>query len=325
VIASDHGEGLGDHGEPTHGSLCFSTTVDVLLAMRGPDLAPGTTRDGPRSLCDIAPTVLKWCGEEDPGSDGLPLTGPAHDVVLSETLFNWRIQGWGQSFASTDGRFTLVESGASVELYDRAADPGENHPLDLLGHEAYERLDRPLTALRSGPAESRDRVGVDTAAPPYAGLRVNPSNYLSRAENARLPDPRTKLAGERLWRLSNMVDWGRAHKDDRLLFHVAVEAEGFRSRLPDDPEPARVAAGALVGLGELRNDPARVAKGCVDLTAALGMGSRNAATCAAALRAATAFDLREVLKPLLDAVVAANIEPTPELTAAIEAARAGTG
>src|SRR5438105_11841975 len=43
VIAGDHGEGLGDHGEETHGDLLYQPTVCVPLLVMGPDVAPGVS------------------------------------------------------------------------------------------------------------------------------------------------------------------------------------------------------------------------------------------------------------------------------------------
>ena len=58
VLASDHGEGLMDHGEPTHGPLCYGSTVDAVLALRAPGFHGGR-RDGLRSIADVAPTLRR--------------------------------------------------------------------------------------------------------------------------------------------------------------------------------------------------------------------------------------------------------------------------
>ena len=41
VVAADHGEGLGDHGEMQHGSLLYQSTMHVPLVLVGPGMAPG--------------------------------------------------------------------------------------------------------------------------------------------------------------------------------------------------------------------------------------------------------------------------------------------
>ena len=65
VIAGDHGEGLGDHGERTHGMLVYDSTLRVPLIVAGPGVAaatrdesvePGGCRadDSPRGRRDAA-------------------------------------------------------------------------------------------------------------------------------------------------------------------------------------------------------------------------------------------------------------------------------
>ena len=48
VVASDHGEGLGDHGEAQHGNLVYQSTMHVPLVIVGPGVAPGVS-DAPVS------------------------------------------------------------------------------------------------------------------------------------------------------------------------------------------------------------------------------------------------------------------------------------
>jgi len=59
IVASDHGEGLGEHGEATHGALGYGATADVVLAIRAPGLAAGAHEEV-KSLADLAPTVRRW-------------------------------------------------------------------------------------------------------------------------------------------------------------------------------------------------------------------------------------------------------------------------
>ncbi|MCK6449205.1 MAG: hypothetical protein L6Q99_22640, partial [Planctomycetes bacterium] len=69
MLASDHGEGLMDHGEPTHGPLCYGSTIDAVLALKAPGFEGGR-RDGLRSIADVAPTLRRLCGLADVPCDG---------------------------------------------------------------------------------------------------------------------------------------------------------------------------------------------------------------------------------------------------------------
>ena len=73
IVVADHGEGLGDHGEPQHGNLLYQSTMHVPLVMVGPGVAPGTS-DAPVSTRRVFHTILDWAGL---GSDhSLALRGP---------------------------------------------------------------------------------------------------------------------------------------------------------------------------------------------------------------------------------------------------------
>ena len=67
VVAGDHGEGLGDHGERTHGMLLYDSTLRVPLVVAVPGRAP-ETRDEPVSLVDLAPTILRAAGVTPPAA-----------------------------------------------------------------------------------------------------------------------------------------------------------------------------------------------------------------------------------------------------------------
>ena len=61
AVAGDHGEGLGEHGERTHGMLVYDSTLRVPLVIGAPGRAPATS-DEPVSLVDLAPTLLRAAG-----------------------------------------------------------------------------------------------------------------------------------------------------------------------------------------------------------------------------------------------------------------------
>jgi hypothetical protein len=62
VVTADHGEGLGDHGEETHGVLLHDATMRVPLLLRGGGLPSGLVVATPVTHVQIAPTVLDWLG-----------------------------------------------------------------------------------------------------------------------------------------------------------------------------------------------------------------------------------------------------------------------
>ena len=63
VIAGDHGEGLGDHGESLHGNLLYQSTMHVPFVVVGPGVTPGVS-DTPVSTRRVFHTILDWAGIE---------------------------------------------------------------------------------------------------------------------------------------------------------------------------------------------------------------------------------------------------------------------
>jgi arylsulfatase A-like enzyme len=137
VLAADHGESLGDHGERTHGLFVYESVTRVPLIIRAPFLRPRVHRvtDVVRSV-DVMPSVLDVLGIPVPasvaGTTLVPrMTGAIRAVELdtySETMYPLFHFGWSGLRALRAGRFKLIDA-PRPELYDLAADPREEHNL----------------------------------------------------------------------------------------------------------------------------------------------------------------------------------------------------
>ena len=70
VVAADHGESLGGHGETTHGVFLYEESLHVPLLIRFPQRQAAGVRVTTRvRLADIAPTVLESVGMPVPPRD----------------------------------------------------------------------------------------------------------------------------------------------------------------------------------------------------------------------------------------------------------------
>ena len=123
VVAADHGEGLGDHGETQHGNLLYQSTMHVPLVVVGPGVTSGTI-DAPVSTRRIFHTVLDWAGI-DPA---LSLRGTEQEVVLGEAMKPFLEYGWQPQTMAIAGQFKGIQAGA-LESYDLVADPKESKNL----------------------------------------------------------------------------------------------------------------------------------------------------------------------------------------------------
>lgn len=63
ILTSDHGEGLGDHNETTHGIFVYDSTLRVPLIFHNPKISPGNKIVSDQvGLIDVMPTILDLMG-----------------------------------------------------------------------------------------------------------------------------------------------------------------------------------------------------------------------------------------------------------------------
>lgn len=126
VVVGDHGESLGEHGEPTHGMLLFDAALRVPLIVRAPGVVPAERRD-PATSIDILPTVLTLAGLPAGELPGRSLAGQpdAARESYAETDYP-QLAGWAPVRALTEGRWKLVRAGRTM-LFDLTSDPDEAH------------------------------------------------------------------------------------------------------------------------------------------------------------------------------------------------------
>ena len=129
VVASDHGEGLGDHGELQHGNLLYQSTMHVPLVIVGPGVTPGVS-DTPVSARRIFHTVLDWAGLG--ATDSLRAAEPTPEVVLGEAMKPFLQYGWQPQTMGVEGARKAIYAG-KLEVYDVVADPGEAKDLSAGG------------------------------------------------------------------------------------------------------------------------------------------------------------------------------------------------
>ena len=136
VIASDHGESLGAHGEETHGVFLYDETIQVPLLVKLPAKPKrGNKGADPASLVDIAPRRWKPVGAAVPsqmqGQSLLRIAkagSNADQPAYSVSDFPQRAFGWSPLESWRAGKYLYIRA-PKAELYDLAADPGATHNL----------------------------------------------------------------------------------------------------------------------------------------------------------------------------------------------------
>jgi len=203
VATADHGESLGEHGEPTHSYSLYEATQRVPLLMAGAGLPAGHEVLDPASLVDIAPTLLAWVGAPPlPAARGRDLRSAVRGAQLAErpiymeTLAPQFDFGWSPLLGLRVGRFKLVRA-PRPELYDLVEDPGETRNLAHEQPERLARLDAQLDAWGDAATVSRS---VSVSAEDRERLRslgyVVPEALPPDAAWGRVggPDPKDRIA-----------------------------------------------------------------------------------------------------------------------------------
>jgi arylsulfatase A-like enzyme/tetratricopeptide (TPR) repeat protein len=170
VLTSDHGEGLGDHGEDEHLLLVYDSTLRVPLLLSWPGVLPqGATVPGQFRSVDLLPTLLELLQVPAVPSGGDSRAGALEEggelpesESYAESLYGSLHFGYAPLRALRAGGWKYIDA-PRAELYDLRADPGEEHNL----------LDRrPEKADRMRDRLAR-RGGGETA--PSEGVAVNAS------------------------------------------------------------------------------------------------------------------------------------------------------
>jgi arylsulfatase A-like enzyme/tetratricopeptide (TPR) repeat protein len=207
VLAADHGESLGEHGEMTHGFFIYQASLHVPLIIATPfPQLQGVTVKGSVSLSDVMPTVLDMTGMPVPpqvqGESLVPSffrpgAGPARRLVYSETFYPRYHYGWSDLRSFQDGRFKLILAPVP-ELYDLRADPGEARNLVYLEKAVFEDISARAEALleetgRNALEVDIGKVDEETreklAALGYVGSFTDSSKLAGR----KLADPKDKF------------------------------------------------------------------------------------------------------------------------------------
>jgi arylsulfatase A-like enzyme len=177
VITADHGEGLGEHGENTHGLFLYDSTMRVPLILRYPPLGPPRRIQQQVGVVDVFPTLLELAGlpaEERVAGRSLTafladhFDGPGHDIYL-ETQLPYFFHGLAALEGISSEGHKLVHA-PRPELYDLAQDPQENNNL------FHDQPDR-VAALRQ--RMEKLRRGLSPTPP-------DPASDLDPEESARL-------------------------------------------------------------------------------------------------------------------------------------------
>ncbi|MBW2241954.1 MAG: sulfatase-like hydrolase/transferase [Deltaproteobacteria bacterium] len=168
IVTSDHGEGLGEHGEPDHSYLVYDADLHVPLIVTGPEIERRRV-SGVVSHVSIAPTLLSLAGLAPEGPldapdltpllRGAPETGELTGWAYAESLAGRLDHGWSSLHAIRTDDHHYVRA-PQPEVFDLASDPGQLH--NRLSPERSDLLDVARQAEARIEALFRGARGLET-------------------------------------------------------------------------------------------------------------------------------------------------------------------
>jgi arylsulfatase A-like enzyme/Tfp pilus assembly protein PilF len=219
VLLSDHGEGLGDHGEQEHGLFVYDEAVHVPLIIKQESNAGAGRRIADLvQHIDLVPTILDLV--KAPGSGNLrgrslkPLlegTGRLQPpAVYSEALYARYHFGWSELTALTDERYRYIKA-PHDELYDLERDPHERANIAEERPQPRQALRSALDRVAAGATiQAPSEISVDARERLQALGYVGAQTDMSTSPGETLPDPKDKR--EILERYRAAVDFAGARK-----------------------------------------------------------------------------------------------------------------
>jgi arylsulfatase A-like enzyme/lipopolysaccharide biosynthesis regulator YciM len=206
IYTSDHGEGLGEHGEQTHSLLVYDATLHIPMIIHAPKALPqGKVIHRQSCLVDVMPTVLELLGHEVPDDlDGVNLCRPPAEEnrpLLIETIATMTLHGWAPLIGVRRSDFKYILA-PTPELYDLKNDPRERDNLhDALPKQVSELSTKLAEWLGQDPyLAARKAVNLSTLEADKESLRhLAALGYVSTSEveeeeTAQLEDPKDMIA-----------------------------------------------------------------------------------------------------------------------------------
>jgi len=266
VVTGDHGEGLGEHGEDTHGLFLYDSTLHIPLIVKMPATAgatghrqSGSVIDAQVRTTDILPTILSATGVAAPpelnGESLLPLmdqqtVSSSGRELFAETDYplHW---DWAPLRALRADNTKWIEA-PRPELYDLQADPKE---LKNLYPASSANANSKLQAMQAEMAKWKAKL------PPPSDLEKRGASF---------PDPKDKVEVQNLLHNAMLASDDKRLSDARQYLEKALQLD------PSSPTTLRQLGELELAAGDFAKAAAHLKRVCelrpYDSTAAFEWG-----------------------------------------------------
>jgi arylsulfatase A-like enzyme/Flp pilus assembly protein TadD len=234
IATGDHGEALGDHGEPTHGVFAYEATlrVPLIVAQFGARSTGGERSDEPVRHVDILPTILDALDApvpaDVPGRTLLQRGGVLdrfrarpERTSYFEAMSSMLNRGWAPLRGVIAGREKLIDL-PIVELYDLATDAAEQTNLAETRGDRRRALEGRLAAFNAPIASGREQESPEVVARLRA-LGYVSGNAAPKAKYTDADDPKRLIEIDRaIHRGVDLYQTGRL-RESAAVFQVLIE------------------------------------------------------------------------------------------------------
>lgn len=235
ILLSDHGEGLGDHGEDEHGLFLYRSTIQTPLIVKraGGDKA-GTRVATSVQHIDLAPTILEILGEPaDPALTGRSLipvldggTSLPSAAIYAEAMSPRYHFGWSELYALTDDRYRLIRAPRD-ELFDLSNDPFETRSIVSERAQVHAAMRAALDGLMAGATVSAPSAvsAADRQRLAALGYVGSQTTTPSVGESAALADPKDKIDVLRRYHRASLLAAEGRWAEAAAAYIVLLQAE----------------------------------------------------------------------------------------------------
>ncbi len=236
VVVGDHGEGLGDHKEDTHGIFLYDTTLKVPLLFHSPRVIPkGKPIKNQVRTVDIFPTILEILDipvpEFSQGMSLIPVMEGKNLEIESygETYLPLLACGWSELKSLRTNRFKFILA-PRTELYDLVKDPYEKNNL-MDKREMSDQWRNKLEALErknSSPKQEEPsrRLSPEDQEKLAALGYVGGARY-KKGEKSSIIDPKDKIQiFEETLKAELALSQGKTDSAEEILENLILEDPG---------------------------------------------------------------------------------------------------
>jgi arylsulfatase A-like enzyme/Flp pilus assembly protein TadD len=252
VVVGDHGEGLGEHHEDTHGIFLYDSTIHVPLIVKLAGAAAGKAVDAQVRTTDILPTVLDLLHIPAPAQlDGKSLKPYFSDAetadltAIGETDYPLRF-GWAPLRSVRAEKFKFIEA-PRPELYDLRADPGELKNGYEATNPTVQKFRGILAQIKAGTSGAAPSGPTDAQSKNLQALGYASGSNAGTANASALPDPKDKIEEQNLLHTAMLATDDNRPADARSALEKVLQLD------PKSPT-------ALRQLGELELNSGDYAK-----------------------------------------------------------------